>query len=609
MPKNSKSYRLVYIWVQEHKNIQNAGLSLTLDYAIEKFGTHVKAEQSTFNMLANQRLKELDSFCALVGKNGSGKSHFLHIIRKVLSLGHFPKGMDGFAIFESNSTDKSLQMLTSKKDKYTFISGSIVEYLDLNQTYLVDYNPFENNFEDTSLLQSSLHIKGNPILTSKLQREVIEGASQFALSRDDLELFDVLSSVKNNPHACFVVRYSELLESVISMLPRRLTRNSKLEKTWMREFNKYFLSLIKKKNVDIEMFSLCFLFLYWYELLQKYKKELKSINATCSEAALAFVMIDCIREELHPDIAPFIKDALNYFNKPINPNVSSFYAHHSLQVLSRFNELIKLNSNVYQDSDLGYCIRIPFSDVDFLTRFIFDVKFLDIDAGKKVSHIVSENFVFKKIYVTGLSSGEKQIIHFLGELKKYLLSMKGKQGLILIDEIEASFHPEWQRNLVRILSELFSNVAEKVGKVSLPIQVVIVTHSPFILSDILNGKTLALGCESRVNWKTFGANIHDLLSQSFFMEKNIGESAAKVIIECARELDQINGEVSGEKYDTIKYTIESISDSLIRTQLESRLSSMVRIENDIKSRLKSLLSEERDDEDVINELKKIIGDR
>ena len=66
--------------------------------------------------------------------------------------------------------------------------------------------------------------------------------------------------------------------------------------------------------------------------------------------------------------------------------------------------------------------------------------------------------------------------------------------------------------------------------------IIVVTHSPFILSDIPQDNVLFLKDGKNDNevcdFKTFGANIHDLLRTSFFLENGlVGEFANNKIEE------------------------------------------------------------------------------
>lgn len=99
---------------------------------------------------------------------------------------------------------------------------------------------------------------------------------------------------------------------------------------------------------------------------------------------------------------------------------------------------------------------------------------------------------------------------------------------LIFDEAELYFHPEFQRRYLKsFLDKLrLCHIDKNVIK---SINILIVTHSPFILSDIPSNNILflPLAKEERPidRPKTFGGNIYDLLKESFFLESAIGDIA------------------------------------------------------------------------------------
>jgi predicted ATP-binding protein involved in virulence len=85
----------------------------------------------------------------------------------------------------------------------------------------------------------------------------------------------------------------------------------------------------------------------------------------------------------------------------------------------------------------------------------------------------------------------------------------------MLDEVELYFHPDFQK---RIVTELLAGISH----LSIPniksLNILFSTHSPFILSDIPKRHVLAIddGHPLPAENETFGANIHDLLADSFY---------------------------------------------------------------------------------------------
>ena len=136
------------------------------------------------------------------------------------------------------------------------------------------------------------------------------------------------------------------------------------------------------------------------------------------------------------------------------------------------------------------------------------------------------------------SSGEIAILFYLEKIARILFNFinlssfnKKKTILLLIDEIDLFLHPSWQKKIIKILVDFISM------KYDFKFHIIITTHSPFLLSDIPKQNIIFLDTDEKGNGKvvnglkdkkqTFGANIHTLLSDSFFMEDGLMGEFAK----------------------------------------------------------------------------------
>lgn len=156
----------------------------------------------------------------------------------------------------------------------------------------------------------------------------------------------------------------------------------------------------------------------------------------------------------------------------------------------------------------------------------------------------------------GVSSGEAALLRLLGRLfSKSNVGLSIQQGdsirkrgipyfesyLLLFDEVDLGLHPEWQRKWVNtvlpIIGELFR---------SMPVQIIMTTHSPIMLSDIYSEDVIMLQKDSsgkrvidREGLRTFGQNIHELYRSSFFLESARGEYAMTQINETISTLYEL----------------------------------------------------------------------
>ncbi|WP_407451869.1 AAA family ATPase [Fibrobacter sp.] len=95
---------------------------------------------------------------------------------------------------------------------------------------------------------------------------------------------------------------------------------------------------------------------------------------------------------------------------------------------------------------------------------------------------------------------------------------------LIFDEVEICFHPEYQRLFVSKLIKMLVNM-KMTDECSF--NIFIVTHSPFVLSDIPNENILFLekGKQIEPNFKTYAQNISAILRRGFFLKSFMGEYA------------------------------------------------------------------------------------
>lgn len=189
---------------------------------------------------------------------------------------------------------------------------------------------------------------------------------------------------------------------------------------------------------------------------------------------------------------------------------------------------------------------------------------------RKYSKLTGSN---RSLYFTwrDLSAGETQLLNLFTNLYTAIKDAKYKEILILLDEVEISLHPMLQKKFMKMLVNLL-NSPEIQNK---NIQVVLTTHSPFVLSELpFNSLILlkkdAIGSVIVQNElenfsATLGANVHELFSHSFFLTEGlIGDYAKEKINEVANNLLNI---YSNLDQDYIEKFINQIGEPIIKGRL------------------------------------------
>ena len=170
----------------------------------------------------------------------------------------------------------------------------------------------------------------------------------------------------------------------------------------------------------------------------------------------------------------------------------------------------------------------------FLDDFLVPVEYFDLINFLPPSFLTFDIFFENEGSYQQLSSGERQKVYTISSIIYHLVNLKsvGNSKIkydyvnLMFDEIELYFHPEFQRTFLRDLLDYMHK--SSIGLVGL--NLIFITHSPFILSDIPNSNILFLQKIKNSNLvepvdvdiKTFAANIHELLAGGFFMDHTKG---------------------------------------------------------------------------------------
>lgn len=237
-------------------------------------------------------------------------------------------------------------------------------------------------------------------------------------------------------------------------------------------------------------------------------------------------------------------------------------------------------------------------DDKYFTDTEFTIPVMDIDVnGKTVMREVFERMeqyrpdqigVFTECLLpyhwSYVSSGEYQYAKIWGVLEEYGVRVKMMtQGqkyseaiqpnlILLLDEPENYMHPEMCKTFIRNLNVLLSK-----RNPNTELQVLISTHSPFMLSDVMASQVIKMDYDengkcviSESKKPYYAANIHSIMADGFFLEYTIGEQA-RIFLEDKFKLLQrltcMNRNLSSsekEELTMIRSLIPNIGDALIR---------------------------------------------
>ncbi|MDD2789379.1 MAG: AAA family ATPase [Sulfurimonas sp.] len=559
---------LVYLWVEDYKNIQKQGFNFSPRFECEyKDGNLTicdkKKKECKDNNYNENFFGENINITAIVGENGSGKSN----------------------IFEA------------------LLSDFMASMIPINENYkilTVFYKESENKFYYKSLKVSIFKINGENLresiaLSTKYEIKSIKDTNTFTFHYN--YGLDWIVNPENNLPFNKIYHKNDGYRTPFLLQPNKTDNKinlSNIDYLATRDM----LSFIIQKEISFD-----FIDDFFTPVKCKLKYELTDITKSSDDflygkvepystanntidAYTYYTYIYIIRKTLATKDIDFkiLKDE-NFKSKFIDDKLDK-------NTIDSFIEYLKSKTfdDIYNDSInyKTYKIKQCFLFIEYLKKqnnfdfYLFANQELIINDNKELLKnlppwIQIDFFNDKNVSFYSLSYGQKFLIKFLYNLLNQLNNLTShpeyKNIIILIDEVELGLHPQWQKKYLSILINVLNT---KIEGFDFKYNVVCATHSPFILSDLPKENVIFLKNGKQENpfegKQTFGANIHTLLSHGFFMKDGLmGEFAKEKINEAITYLNQ--KKLSKEEMDYCENIISIIGEPIIKNQLQKMFDS------------------------------------
>lgn len=136
-----------------------------------------------------------------------------------------------------------------------------------------------------------------------------------------------------------------------------------------------------------------------------------------------------------------------------------------------------------------------------------------VKSGELEVSIKRKNGTVESLPLRTLSDGIKSTMSMIADIA-YRMAILNPQlldnilletsGIVLIDEIDMHLHPSWQSKIIKVLTETFPKI-----------QFIFTTHSPSVISNILNENILVLDNLKiyKLNDKTYGRDIESIVRE------------------------------------------------------------------------------------------------
>ncbi|NHQ72782.1 hypothetical protein HAP39_20110, partial [Elizabethkingia miricola] len=205
-------------------------------------------------------------------------------------------------------------------------------------------------------------------------------------------------------------------------------------------------------------------------------------------------------------------DKLENFSFSITPNLDKYIdaiSSNSSHNTDKFRQALFFLTNIYLDNEntfmsidnlqekINHIFKKNFSNHEFLSKIftvgdslppIFEVNYYfennisdnnfdKLSSGEKQKIYSIHSIIYHLRNLKSVQETHNQDIDYLGEKEKKLLYYKNVN--IIFDEIELYAHPEYQRRFINDLLTALKSINLRYDSLN----ILFITHSPFILSD------------------------------------------------------------------------------------------------------------------------------
>ena len=610
-----------YIFIKKYRAIKNQGFNFSSQYSISySKNSELSIEEKPF-YIENFYGNSIKNVTGLVGQNGVGKSTILNYIKEVLSfpINTNPDNLECIIVlYDSNKNEftfvknglefnlvtKSIkhkiisldtkEELKNKDGRFKTILGEIKQFEDNAILYLS--NIYDNSTEKSYGPQRSPYLVN--LSLNYLTKSESSSDNDIQSTVKFRELENSIKFILNSDKKIFSLNLPEYISFNIKniiideFLKERIDYKGDSKDIYFKEKISSCLKEIQSNTNYFEDKNLRLKFWLSVNLLiqiQNYYK-IDGINS------LVKAIKDCDVEDLNFTLISFLKENLKYLSTSHNKNKNT-------QLLDGFKW------EKYLDDYTSFIEKTLFVlkkyDVKSKSNNTINIP-LNKDSEEDIKKLIelSEKCTFDLnilYYVwRDMSTGEIMLLRFFSNLYLFSQHLKVNEDLrnyksltFLFDEIEAFYHPQWQKKIMKLLFDFINDKFKDYNN-----QIIFTSHSPLTISDIPKSDLIFLQkSENEIFTKnnlnehrnTFASNIHSLLTDTFFLQEgHIGDFADEKINYVINLL--VDGKLKDvvEKRDEIEKIISIIGEPVIKNKLleilESRLrANLLTIKSDIDS--------------------------
>lgn len=554
--------KLSFIWVEKYKGFTNFALNLASD---EKFSydreSHSLKKTNNNDYISGLFAPTIKEITAIVGKNGAGKTNCLELICTILEGSMLKYRTDFLAVVKDDDEKYSLchnfenqinanfkYAHTSGRNKIKGFKGIFFSNIHDNRKYNfgreIAYVTSNNNYGYRNY--GSRRAEGNLISSQ------VDLISKYGnIIKNEIKI-SIPTSLGIELYVFFEVLDFEEGKNFRSLIRKRIK------------------DIVSSKNKFIYSLKYMFLAKLTSTLLSDFGDELiKEINFNLKDNEPTDVYL----KKVSNNIADYVSLIID-----THKNDSDIYEKYSF-LQSGFSDFREIEDKLHLIDPI---LNTSVTGYSNYTRYTLKVNEENLEVIKTFNHLFGKRGDVRADW-EGISSGSKAYLTLFTMLRESMKNVRS-DTLICIDEGDLYLHPTWQIDFLSNLNKMLPNFS------NYNIQLVLTSHSPFLLTDLPHNNVVIL--EDRYDHptqeadiRTFGSNIYDLYSSVFFLNKQrYGTFATEHIMKIINKISH-DLYTESEKIEIQKF-VDMIGDKFLYSQLKSIL-----IEKDIIK-----ITNEKDDE-------------
>lgn len=614
------------IYIRKHSYLVDNPLTLNFGgeylYSFKEIGERLiisrekneKFIPNFFNI--SDRGSKIELLSAIVGENGVGKSSILDIIRSVFSKS---EGFTYKEVVVLVENEGETRILYSNIPFKCYLEGKLLEEIgkpnnNTSSYQSIYYSPhfdlkYNSNYDELDYYDISLDEYIRQDLNNIKQNDVdIHNELNFKNTLRIIEFVTSDTFQREEILSVFEIPQYEYASLIFKEKKIRKNQNEKIDfQNTPYQFREIIENILRKIDDDIEIVY----------------NHLKSIGNLNKIVFMQDIFKNVVLKTILSVIIDMLEERNTYLEEGILENEESLNIEKSdakslflFFIRNAYIERMR-NYKIFNDSlfekflnNIEYIIESVSNESD-----ISDFPYNSVTIKIKVENIknlielhreIVKNFMrypnmisYKNInqyeFITidplgrSLSSGEFSILNFFSKLYFFLqnspfISLSKKNYILLLDEADLGLHPMWKKRFIDIILKsvpyFFEGLTPKPN-----LQIILTTHDPLTLSDIPKHNVIFLEkaeegkcrISSEVQ-KTFGANITDLLADSFFIKDGlIGDFAKSKINEVITWINENRNKtkIDEEKLAYYKKVIELIDERVIKLKLSEMITELL----------------------------------